>query len=201
MHHVSKEHMDYALEQWINAPAGHTPWLDLPAKLLAGWSEPFFIALVVGWFLVGWWRGLPRDRTGAIAAVLAAGIGLAVNQGLGRLWNRPRPFISHPTHVHLLMSHGRDGSFPSDHAVSAFAIAVVLVAYHRRTGIAAIVLAAGVCLARVYVGVHYPADVLAGAAIGVGVALALVRALSGWMERLRLVGDRLIQALHLPLPA
>lgn len=196
-----KDRMDYTLEQWIIAPAGHTPWLDTLARLVAGWSEPAFIALIMGWFLLGWWRGLPRERQGAITALLAAGTGLAINQGIGRLWNRPRPFVSHPGSVHLLMTHGRDGSFPSDHAVAAFAIATVLACYHWRLGIATILLAAGVCLARVYAGVHYPGDVLAGALIGTVVALVLVRGLGNGMERLRIVGDRIIVGLHLPLPA
>lgn len=193
--------MDYSLEQWINSPAGHTPWLDTLSKTLAGGSEPFFIALVVGWFLIGWWRGLPRERQGAITALLAAGIGLGINQVLSRLWNRPRPFVSHPMSVHLLLAHGRDGSFPSDHAVSAFAIAAVLACYHWRVGIAAIILAAVICIARVYIGVHYPGDVVAGAAIGTTVALVLARGLGGGMERLRIVGDRIIVGLRLPLPA
>lgn len=193
--------MDYRFEQWINHPAGHTPWLDTLAKTLAVWSEPVFIAIIAIWFLFGWWRGRPSDRQGAITALIAAGIGLALNQVLVRVWERPRPFVAHPQSVHLLVRHGADASFPSDHAISAFAIAVTLACFHWRTGIAAILLAAAISIARVYIGVHYPADIAAGALLGTVVALVLTLVLGSWMTRLREFGDSVVLRLHLPLPA
>lgn len=167
--------MDYSLERWINAPArSHPLWDALMFGFSAG-SEPAFAALVGIWFLAGWLRGLSKDRQGAIAALLAAGGALAVNQVLAALWDRPRPFVAHPNQVHHLLAHGADGSFPSDHAAAAFAIATVLFAHHRRLGLVALAAAAVVGYARVYVGDHYPSDVLSGAAIGVVAGLALVR--------------------------
>jgi len=176
--------MDYRLERWINGPAGHTPALDALMRLAAGWAEPLFNALVVGWFLVGWWRGQARDRQGAITAGLAAVLALLVNQAITHLWTRPRPFVAHPAAVHLLLAHSTDPSFPSDHAAPAFAIAVVLFGVHRRLGLLALCLAVLMSYARVYVGDHYPADVAAGALIGTAAALL---GLLFW--------------LHLPLPA
>src|SRR5919199_1930458 len=152
--------MDHRLEQWINGPAGFHPFLDVTMVGAAAGAEPAFIALVAIWFVIGWLRRLPMDRQGAIAALLAAGGALGANQVLASIWYRPRPYIAHPERVHHLLGHSSDSSFPSDHAAAAFAIAAVLFARHRRLGLAALALAAVVGYARVYVGAHYPADVL-----------------------------------------
>ena len=76
-------------------------------------------------------------------------------------------------------------SFPSGHAATSFACAATLGQFVSRRGqIVLYVLAAGIAYSRVYVGVHYPLDVVAGAAIGLGVATAL-RLLLGALRRSR----------------
>lgn len=70
----------------------------------------------------------------AIAALIAAGLALLPNLVLGRLWDRPRPFVARPGQVHLLLPHTADSSVPSDHAAAPFAIAKVLTASHRKLG-------------------------------------------------------------------
>lgn len=182
--------MDYRLERWINHPAGSHALLDAVMIHAASWGEALFIALIAVWFLVGWMRGLPRDRQGALTALISAGVALLVNQIILHLWARPRPFVAHPGTVHLLLRHATDPSFPSDHASSAFAIAGVLVLFHRRLGILALLIAACMCYARVYVGDHYPGDVAAGALIGLVLAALLVL----WLDNSMLL-------LRLPLPA
>lgn len=193
--------MDYRLEQWINGPAGHHPILDSLMVHAAGWGQAIFIAVVALWFVVGWFWGSPTDRRGAITALLAAGGALLANQLVLHLWTRPRPFIAHPAAVHLLLAHTADPSFPSDHAAPAFAIALVLFAFHRRLGALALLFAALMSYARVYDGVHYPGDVTGGALIGLAVALVLLTWLAPVMERLRRMGDRAIRFFRLPLPA
>jgi len=68
--------------------------------------------------------------------------------------------------VHVLVDKTTDFSFPSDHATAAGAVAVGLLFANRRWGIAACVLAVLMAFTRVYVGAHYPEDVLAGIALG-----------------------------------
>jgi undecaprenyl-diphosphatase len=132
-----------------------------------------FVALVAAWFLVGClcWRNGGAERLGALTALMAAGVALLANQAISLLWDRPRPFVAHPGSVHMLISHGADGGFPSDHVAAAFAIALALVVVHRRLGIVLLVGAALLAYSRVYVGVHYPGDVVAGSAIGVLAAI------------------------------
>jgi undecaprenyl-diphosphatase len=153
--------VDYQIEQWVNGPAGHHAALDTLMRDAANWGEWIFIGLVVAWFASSWLWGDRTERRFALTALLASGIALGINQILGAIWNRPRPFVAHPHDVHLLLAHAADGSFPSDHAAAGFAVAGVLVAAHRRLGAAAIALAVLMSYARVFVGPHYPGDVVA----------------------------------------
>jgi undecaprenyl-diphosphatase len=90
--------------------------------------------------------------------------------------NRPRPYAAMP-HLHTLVSRPTSASFPSSHAATAFAGAVVLTFLLPRLWAYFFAAAALVAFSRLYVGVHYPSDVIAGAAIGAafaGLVVALV---------------------------
>jgi undecaprenyl-diphosphatase len=90
--------------------------------------------------------------------------------GLKELTDRRRPFLEHPI-PEPLMRTTLDLSLPSGHAATSFAGATILALAHRRAAVPFFALAALVAWSRVYVGVHYPLDVVAGAFLGVGVAL------------------------------
>jgi undecaprenyl-diphosphatase len=192
--------VDYRIEQWINGPAGHHAVLDTVMKDVANWAVPVFVGIVAVWFVIGWTRGRPIERRGAVLALLAAGGALLVNQIIIHIWQRPRPFISHPDTVHVLVSRSTDPGFPSDHAAAAMAIAVAVLLLHRRLGIFVLAVAVLVGDSRVYVGAHYPGDVLAGALIGLLVTLILWRPLAILPTKINDAQTWLIRRLHLPLP-
>ncbi len=122
------------------------------------------------------WRDRRGDRrSGAVLGTAAAGLGLLLNQPIAHAIERLRPYAAHPGHAHLLISRSHDPSFPSDHATGAFALAFGVWLYDRTLGAILLMLAAVLAFARVYVGTHYPGDVIAGAVIGIAVALALHR--------------------------
>src|SRR5262249_2035430 len=79
--------------------------------------------------------------------------------------------------VDMLVSRPHSSSFPSGHAATSFACATVLSAFEPRLRVPLYVLAALIALSRTYVGVHYPLDVLAGAAWGLLIGWLAVRAL------------------------
>ncbi|MBW7572521.1 phosphatase PAP2 family protein [Caproiciproducens faecalis] len=79
---------------------------------------------------------------------------------------RPRPFAVYSGY-HLLIAAPRGYSFPSGHAGAAFAAAFVLGKANRRLGIPAFALAFLIAFSRVFLFVHYPSDILAGAILGV----------------------------------
>jgi undecaprenyl-diphosphatase len=109
--------------------------------------------------------------------------------------DRPRPFVSDPSGVHLFSHHAADAGFPSDHATASFAIAVALLLRSRRLGLPVLALAFVLSVGRVAVGVHYPSDVLAGAALGAATAIGLAT------PRLRRLTDRLADAFGAVLDA
>lgn len=135
---------------------GADPRLAAAARTLSRAGEHGALWLAAG--LAG--AALDGARRGAWlrATALTAGAHLA-GMGVKRIVRRPRP-----THVeHLVHTAGRH-SFPSVHATSAAAAAV---AYGALGAYAVPPLAAAMCLSRLVVGVHYPSDVAAGAALGV----------------------------------
>jgi undecaprenyl-diphosphatase len=144
-------------------------------------AELLFIALLAGLFLVP--RGAVRStlRRGAVAGGASAAVALAIGQAISRLVDRPRPFVDEPHQVHLFVRHVADPGFPSDHATASFAIAVALLLCHRRWGVVALAMATVVAVGRVGMAVHFPSDVLAGAALGGATALGLW---SPWTRRL-----------------
>jgi undecaprenyl-diphosphatase len=176
--------MDRALLHALNGFASNHDGFEDALSLYETLGQLLFVALLGGLLLAGG----PLLRRGAVVAGLAAGIALAWAQLLARVVERPRPFVADPAGVHLFAAHAADPGFPSDHATAAFAIAVALLLRDRRWGAAALALASGLAVGRVAIGVHYPSDVLAGAALGAAVALLLhVRAAR---ERIDRVADR-----------
>lgn len=164
-----------------------------PGGALGSW-----LWLMVGLSLVGGGWGaltlLPlyaasRTRRLAVHFGLTLGVNALVVVALKLLVGRPRPWLALGVEP-LVLAGPTDFSFPSGHAAGSFCFAVflarvLLAARPGRTSLAAasglLVLAFGVALSRVALGVHFPADVLAGAILGavigsVGAALHLERA-------------------------
>ncbi len=194
---MNPQALDFHWEQLINGPAGHTPVVDQLMVAAASWSEEAFVAVVVIWFLVGMFLVSRREKQGAIAALLGAGGALLVNFVLSRLYYHPRPFIAHPHQVHELVAHANDNSFPSDHAAGAFGVAIVLFAYHRRLGAVGLVCAAWVAYARVYVGDHYPLDVIVGTLVGLVVGSLFLTWLAFIPSGLARLADWILGGLRL----
>lgn len=103
-----------------------------------------------------------------VAVALADWTSMAIKA----LVHRPRPPLRYPE-PKTLVPLPHDGSFPSGHAATSFAAATILSFAFPAYAPALLILAAAVAFSRVYVGVHYPLDVIGGAALGVLVATAL----------------------------
>lgn len=109
-----------------------------------------------------------------LASLVAAAVAFVTSWLLGLLNRRERPFVDEPERVELLIPHAADAGFPSQHAAVSFAIAAVLALLLPRTALLALALAALIAVGRIAVGVHYPTDVLAGAAIGCTTAFVVI---------------------------
>jgi undecaprenyl-diphosphatase len=112
-------------------------------------------------------------RWGALLlTVVAIVVADVLTMAIKPLVERPRPFVRYPEPA-TLVRHPTDYSFPSGHAATSFAAATILSFAFPRWAPAFLVLAAAVAFSRVYVGVHYPLDVIGGAALGVAIAFGL----------------------------
>jgi undecaprenyl-diphosphatase len=148
-------------------------------------SEALFAATLAIVFLTARGAAHAGWRRASVAAALSAGLALAVGKVISEIVDRTRPFVADPHGVHLFAAHSADPGFPSDHATAAFAIAVAILLRKRGWGIVAAALAAVLAVGRVAMGVHYPTDVIAGAALGSAAALALwAQPLRTWIDRL-----------------
>ncbi|MFE3140508.1 phosphatase PAP2 family protein [Streptomyces scopuliridis] len=169
---------DVSLLYDINGLAKDAPtWFDRVMEFVGEYGIMFGLVLIGLW---GWWsvrkRGSAEDSVTAVAglvwAPLAAGIALLINIPIRGFVERPRPFLDHRG-LEVLVAGKTDYSFVSDHATMAMALAVGVFIAHRKLGLAAIGLALLEGFCRVYMGVHYPTDVIGGFALGTAVALLL----------------------------
>lgn len=162
--------VDGSLYRAVNRLADRTPWAHGVVTAYAKGGVVVFGLLLV----LGWWQARRRPEATMLAAVAWAGAGtlvaLGIGQVIGGLVARARPYDS-MSGVHLLVARTQDFSFPSDHATMAGAVAAGLWLAERRLGIVAVVMAVAMAGARVYVGAHYPADVVAGLVLGAGVLI------------------------------
>jgi membrane-associated phospholipid phosphatase len=166
--------VDSDLFRAINDFAKSTTWLHGSATFYAAKAGPALLALLV---VVAVAACRKRDATSLAKAVwagLAPLMAVALNQPLVHAFHRQRPFLA-LDHVLVLAHRSADGGMPSDHGTLAGAVLAALLLVDRRLGLAATAVGLLLAVSRVYVGVHYPGDVLAGLAFGAVVALA------GWL--------------------
>ena len=169
--------------QSVNDFARSTGWLHTPARGFAQYGVGLFAAAL----LWAWWWARGRRDVARVAAALWAPLGalvaLGLNQPLVNGLREARPYALLP-HVLVLVSRSSDYSFPSDHAVMAGAVAAGVFLVSRTWGLLTALLAVLMCVDRVYVGAHFPGDVLAGFVFGALVCLVGHAALKGPLERL-----------------
>ncbi|MFF7968563.1 phosphatase PAP2 family protein [Streptomyces sp. NPDC007903] len=161
----------------INGLAKAAPhWFDRVMEFVGEYGLPVaMVLLVLGCWLTVRRRGGP-DAVSSVAALvwapLAAAVAVLVNVPIRGFVERPRPFMDHQG-LDVLIAGKSDYSFVSDHATITMAIGVGLFVANRRFGIAGIALALLEGFCRVFMGVHYPTDVIGGFALGTAVALLL----------------------------
>lgn len=176
----------------INSMAGWWPWLDAFMRLVSSVSPLAGLLLLAGlWAFPG--PGRRERRLDVALTGMAVVLALGLNVLPTYVYYRPRPFLEH--RVTLLGSRLPSASFPSDHAAGSAAAAAYLAYRSRRVSLATWTPAMLVMLSRVYVGVHYPSDVLGGCLIGwsMGATVRYNRdALKPFARRLVAFGEELL---------
>ncbi|MBP2071301.1 undecaprenyl-diphosphatase [Thermoanaerobacterium butyriciformans] len=152
--------MNYAIFQFINGFAGHNNIIDKVMIFIALYSPIIYgLLMVIQWFVGG-----DDGKKVSMDEFFAAVIALSANFIISRFYFEPRPFVSHK--VNLLIKHPSDASFPSDHLSGGSAITFTQIRGNKFIGVIMMLLTVLLLIARVYVGVHYPMDVIAGFIIG-----------------------------------
>ena len=169
--------VNYRLFELINDHAGRIDGIDDVMEFAA--TRLLYLIFAVTALLAV--VTLRRRRTRPVVELGAAlFLAFAAATVLAHSNSQQRPFQSH--HVHQLIPHGAGVSLPSDHATAAFALAFGAYAFlSRRWGVVLAGAALVVGVARVWVGVHYPGDILAAAVIA-GLAVVAV-SLAGHRRR------------------
>jgi undecaprenyl-diphosphatase len=165
--------MDWAVVHELNELMRSRDGVEDPVTVFASAAVAIYAFAVIALWFVSRPEGVQRLRLACASALASAAAGLIVNQAIGQLWVRDRPYVEHPGSLVLFTPASHDPSFPSDHATAAFAIAVAVVFFHRKVGSAFLVVAAAIAASRVLVGAHYPSDVIAGALVGSCAAVAV----------------------------
>ena len=175
----------------INQWAGRIPILD---KFML--FTHYAIGLYALLFVVCWFT-LPKPeenrRHALIVAVFSAILALLINVLVSQVWLRPRPFVSLPSgsFTQLILHSIHDNSFPSDHVSDSFAFAAV--SWKNAGGwvsYSSTILAILVAISRIYTGVHWPSDVLAGVIVGL-LSARIMWALSPLLKPITEIGFRL----------
>jgi undecaprenyl-diphosphatase len=177
--------MEWSILHTLNDFLYRHDGVEDPLLVYINASEALFVATLVLVFLFANGERWRAWRRAALAAVLSAGVALAIAKVVSELVDRARPFVVDPNGVHLFSGHAADPGFPSDHATGAFAVAMAIYLRNKLWGSVALVAAAVLAVGRVAIGVHFPSDVIAGAVLGCAVALVLfARPLRSRIDRL-----------------
>lgn len=173
------EHFNLIWFSKINAGEnlhGYQLWLSI-------FTAKYLIFIIVLWLLAVWLWGAPKHRQTLILALSASLFALLINWGISLIWFHPRPFMLGVGHTYL--THAPDSSFPSDHFTALCTIFFIFLWQETIKSLTVLfLLFMTLCIAwaRIYVGVHYPLDMLGGIVVAV-LSTGVVIYLSTFIEQ------------------
>ena len=179
------EELNRTLFLWINATPESPAWLISLATFIARDLIVIAPLAVMALWLWGSDQQLKTQRTLVLKTGIALAYALTISWCIGNLFPHARPFVVGLGHQFL--SHAPDDSYPSDHGTAIFTFAIAFLCWHRVwSGAILVGISIAIAWSRIYLGVHWPADMLGGLLVG---ALSCLFAQVAW----HFCGRRLLQ--------
>ena len=189
--------MDWRIYKAIYDVSLHHHWVGNLFHGIEVASIPFMVIVTGALWFLSRPGGDRRWKLATGSGFAAAALAYATNFVIHSIWDRPRPYESHSiTHP---WSSSTDASFPSDHASASFAIAFAVIAFDVTAGAILLVAAFLIAVGRLFIGAHYPSDVLAGFAVGALSAVVVLRLLAPVVDRVARLVERISDPLVRPL--
>lgn len=179
--------MDTIIFRFINNLAGKNNALDM---IMIFFAEYFVFILALIMIILWFVKKNKKNREMLFTAFSAFVLGEVLNRVAGLLVFHIQPFAT-LSEVNQLIEKGIDNSFPSNHATLAFSVLTTYFLYNKNyKGLIALLIAIVVSISRIYVGVHYPIDILVGALIGTFSAYICVKYISEFPIVKKLFNDK-----------
>ncbi|MFH1462650.1 MAG: phosphatase PAP2 family protein [bacterium] len=159
--------MDLLIFQKLNSFVGQSVCLDSLFIFFAKDLGCILVVILFLFLLKNFKKYWLMAVSGFMAAILAR---FGIVELVRFFWERPRPFIEN--NVNLLLEHEATSSFPSGHAAFFFALSFAVYAYNKKTGLLFFLASFLISVSRVFAGLHWPSDIIAGALVGI---------ISGWL--------------------
>jgi len=153
--------LNYLIFKYINDLAFRYLWLDALGVFLAKYLAYF---LVIALFLFLFWN-LRKYFVMVSGALFSSFLALGLAKLIRMFFKYPRPFVEE--NVNLVLDHAPTSSFPSGHTSFFFALSCFIYFYNKKAGILFFTASFLIGLARVFVGIHWPLDVIGGFFVGV----------------------------------
>lgn len=161
---------DWQILQMLNNFAGKNSVVDGAAIFFAEYSG-YILLLILCLLLI---KNYKKNRGLFLISLISGIISRFVFAEIIRhIYFRPRPFVENT--VNLLIIHKPSASFPSGHASFYFALATGVYFINKKLGVFSFLLAFLMGLSRIYCGVHWPSDILAGAVLGILVSWVMFK--------------------------
>ena len=190
--------LDQQLFLYINGLVGQSTFFDAVARSTV---NEYFVPTLISLFLLGMWfywdssKEKDKNQKSVVVSVFAVALAsLVVVSLLNYFFDRPRPFEI--LDINLLFYKPTDPSFPSNSTVVAFSLATSVFLANKRIGIITLLLASFYGFVRIFVGVHFPLDVLTGAVIGIG-AVFIINAFHFYLNRVVGIIRRILKIINL----
>jgi undecaprenyl-diphosphatase len=173
--------VDETVFLWINGLAGKIPTIDGIIRVLS--CDIFTPAVMILALMAIWFGGRDqvrreRHQRAVFCALASMGFAHLIVAIFNAFYDHPRPFEAFPDQVNLIFYPPTDPSFPSNAAAAFFALAIGIFVFNRKLGMILLIPAIIVSFGRVYMGIHYPLDIIGGflvAIVATSVALLVLK--------------------------